>query len=190
VVATLNAARVLGSISDLLGVDRDQGLAQLALGAPAGCMGVVLIPYFEGERTPNLPDAQASLHGLTIASSTRANIARAGIEGMLCGLAAGLDAVHRVGVNERRIILIGGAAQNLAVRTVATQVFDAPLVVPAPGEYVAGGAAAQAAWVLSGQRPLWPLEIACELTPDHRPVIRDQYAHYTSAECASARGSA
>jgi len=188
-VATLNAARVLGSISDLLGVDRDQGLARLALQAPAGSMGVVLIPYFEGERTPNLPDAKASLHGLTIVSSTRANIARAGVEGMLCGLAAGLDALRAVGVLERRIILIGGAAQNVAVRTVAAQVFDAPVVVPAPGEYVADGAAAQAAWVLAGERPLWPLEIASELAPDHRRVIRDQYAHYADAACASARGS-
>jgi xylulokinase len=188
-VATLNAARVLGSISDLLGVDHDQGLARLALQAPAGSMGVVLIPYFEGERTPNLPGAQASLHGLTIASSTRANIARAGVEGMLCGLAAGLDAVRAVGVDERRIILIGGAAQNVAVRTVAAQVFDAPVVVPAPGEYVADGAAAQAAWVLAGERPLWPLQIASELAPDHRPVIRDQYAHYADAAGASAGGS-
>jgi xylulokinase len=188
-VATLNAARVLGSISDLLGVDHDQGLAQLALQAPAGSMGVVLIPYFEGERTPNLPRAQASMHGLTIASSTRANIARAGVEGMLCGLAAGLDAVRAVGVSERRIMLIGGAAQNVAVRTVAAQVFDAPVVVPAPGEYVADGAAAQAAWVLAGERPLWPLQITCELTPDHRPVIRDQYAHCAAAEFARARPS-
>ena len=102
-VATLNAARVLGSIAELLGVDHD-GLARLALEAEPGSAGVVLVPYFEGERTPNLPEATASVHGLTIASSTRANLARAAIEGMLCGLAAGLDAVRAVGVNEQRIM--------------------------------------------------------------------------------------
>jgi xylulokinase len=176
-VATLNAARVLESIAELLGVDHD-GLARLALQAQPGSAGVVLVPYFEGERTPNLPSATASLHGLTIASSTRANISRAAIEGMLCGLAAGLDAVRAVGVHQRRIMLIGGAAQNLAVTAIAAQVFDVPVVVPAPGEYVADGAAVQAAWTLTGARPVWPLQIGDEPAPDHRPVIRDQYERY------------
>lgn len=179
-VATLNAARALGSVAAVLGVDHD-GLARLALEAEPGAGGVVLVPYFEGERTPNLPDATASLHGLTLASNTRPNLARAAIEGMLCGLAAGLDAVRAVGVREKRLLLIGGAAQNEAVARVAAQVFDAPVVVPAPGEYVADGAAAQAAWVLSGDRPDWPLTIAAEPEPDFRPVIREQYARYASA---------
>ena len=179
-VATLNAARVLGSIAGLLEVDHD-GLARLALEAPPGSMGVVLVPYFEGERTPNLPDATASFYGLTIASSTRANIARAAVEGMLCGLAAGLDALRAVGVHEQRILLIGGAAQNPAVTAVAAQVFDVPVVVPAPGEYVADGAATQAAWALTGERPVWPQQIASEPAPDHHPLIRSQYERYTCA---------
>jgi xylulokinase len=178
-VATLNAARVLGSVADLLGVDRD-GLARLALEAPPGASGVVLVPYFEGERTPNLPDATASLHGLSIASSTRANVARAAVEGMLCGLAAGLDAVRAVGVNHQRILLIGGAAQNLAVTTIAAQVFDVPVIVPAPGEYVADGAAAQAARALTGQSTHWQLQVVAEPAPDHRRVIREQYARYAA----------
>ena len=186
-VATLNAARVLGSVAELLGVGHD-GLARLALQAQPGSMGVVLVPYFEGERTPNLPDAMASFHGLTIASSTRANISRAAFEGMLCGLAAGLDAVRAVGVDERRIMLIGGAAQNIAVTTIAAQVFDAPVVVPAPGEYVADGAAVQAAWALTGERPVRPLQIVAEPEPDYRPVIRDQYARYAAAASVPAHG--
>ena len=128
----------------------------------------------------NLPDARASFHGLTIASSTRPNIARAAIEGMLCGLAAGLDAVRAVGVKEQRILMIGGAAQNAAVTAAAAQVFDAPVVVPATGEYVADGAAVQAAWTLTADRPDWPLQIVAEPAPDHRPVIRDQYARYAA----------
>jgi xylulokinase len=187
-VATLNAARVLGSIAALLEVDHD-GLARLALQSEPGAGGVVLIPYFEGERTPNLPDATASLHGLTIASSTRANIARAAFEGMLCGLAAGLDAVRAVGVSEQRILLIGGAAQNAAIIKAAAQVFDAPVIVPAPGEYVADGAATQAAWALTGERPHWPLQMVAEPEPDPRRVIRDQYARY-AAGSVPAHGSA
>lgn len=176
-VATLNAARVLGTVADLLDVDFEE-FADLALRAPAGAEGVVLVPYFEGERTPNLPEAKASVHGLSIASSRRENLARAAVEGMLSGLAAGLDAVRAVGVREQRLLLVGGAALNPAVQAVAAQVFDAPVVVPAPGEYVANGAAVQAAWVLTGTRPDWPLEVVAEPEPDFRPVIREQYDRY------------
>ncbi|GAB3797216.1 hypothetical protein GCM10028798_08140 [Humibacter antri] len=176
-VATLNAARVLGTVADLLDVDFEE-FADLALRAPAGAEGVVLVPYFEGERTPNLPNAKASVHGLSIASSRRENLARAAVEGMLGGLAAGLDTVRTVGVREQRLLLIGGAALNPAVQAVAAQVFDAPVVVPAPGEYVANGAAVQAAWVLTGTHPEWPLEVAAEPKPDFRPIIREQYARY------------
>jgi xylulokinase len=179
-IATLNAARVLVSVAALLGVELEQ-LSELALRARPGADGVVLVPYFEGERTPNLPHAKASLHGLTIASSTRENLARAAHEGMLSGLGAGLDAVRAVGVRERRLLLIGGAAQSRAVQTIAAQVFDAPVVVPAPGEYVATGAAVQAAWVRSGERPRWPVETLAEPTPDHHPEIRERYAHYAAA---------
>src|SRR4051794_5584453 len=174
-IATLNAARVLGSIAGLLSVDHDR-LSELALGAEPGSGGVVLIPYFEGERTPNLPGATASVHGLTLASTTPANLSRAAIEGMLCGLADGLDAVRAVGVRERRILLIGGAAQNPAVAQVAAQVFDAPVEVPLPGEYVADGGAVQAAWALTGSRPSWTVETSAALPVDTRSVIRTQYA--------------
>jgi xylulokinase len=184
-IATLNAARVLSSIAGLLSLDHD-GLAALALTAEPGSAGVVLIPYFEGERTPNLPDAQASIHGLTIASTRPENLARAAIEGMLCGLADGLDAVRSVGVREKRILLIGGAAQNKAVAAVAAQVFDAPIVVPSPGEYVADGAAVQAAWALTGSRPAWPLTLSAELPSDYRPHIRARYAADRAAAAAAA----
>ena len=62
------------------------------------------------------------------------------------------------------------------MQAVAAQVFDVPVTVPAPGEYVADGAARQAAWVLTGERPEWPIDIAEELAPDTRESIRRQYA--------------
>ncbi len=174
-VATLNAARVLDSIAQLLGVDHAE-LGRLALEAQPGADGAVLQPYFEGERTPNLPDATATLFGLTLASATRANLARAAIEGMLCGLADGLDAIRAQGVEAKRILLIGGAAQNEAVAAIAGQVFDIPVEVPSPAEYVAFGAAVQAAWALSNARPDWPLEFSARPPHDTRAVIREQYA--------------
>lgn len=173
-VATLNAARVLDSAAALLGVDHT-ALGELALEAEPGAGGLVLQPYFEGERTPNLPDATATLFGLTLASTTRANLARAAVEGLLCGLADGLDALRRTGVTARRILLIGGAAQNPAVSRIAAQVFDVPVVVPNPGEYVALGAAVQAAWALTGERPRWAVATVAEPAVDFRGVIREQY---------------
>ena len=182
-IATLNAAPVLDTTAALLGVDHAE-LGRLALEAEPGASGAVLVPYFAGERTPNLPEATASFSGLTFANTTRPSIARAAIEGLLCGLADGLDAVRGQGVEATRVLLIGGAAQNPAVRRIAAQVFDVPVVVPTPGEYVADGAARQARWALTGERPSWPLDIDAELASDTRDVIRTNYAR---ARVASTR---
>lgn len=146
-VCTLNAARVLDVTAALLGVSHDE-LSRLALAAPTGAGGLALTPYFEGERTPNLPDATATLHGMTLASTTRENLARAAVEGMLSGLGAGLDALRDAGVPLRRALLIGGGAQSEAVRAIAPEVFGIPVEVPTAGEYVAIGAARQSATLL------------------------------------------
>ena len=173
-VATLNAARILDAIAGLLGVDHTE-LGRLALEAAPGSGGAVFQPYLEGERTPNLPDATGTLFGMTLASTTRPNLARAAIEGMLCGLADGLDAVRGQGVVATRLLLVGGAAQNPAVSSIAAQVFEVPVVVPEPGEYVAAGAAAQAAWAVTGERPDWAIAVNAEPAVDFRPIIREQY---------------
>jgi xylulokinase len=148
-VATLNAARVLDAAATLLGVDHAR-LSDLALSAPSGAGGLVLVPYLEGERTPNLPRATGSVHGLTLRTSTPAYWARAAVEGLLCGLADGIEAVAAQGVTVDRVLLIGGAASSPAVQQLAPGIFGRPVLVPAAGEYVADGAARQAAWVLSG----------------------------------------
>ena len=178
---TLNAARVLDAARTVLDVDFD-GLARLALQAPPGSDGLVLVPYLEGERTPNRPDATGTLHGIRLATSTPAHLARAYIEGMLCGLADGLDALRAQGVSVDRLMLIGGAAQSPAVQQIAPQVFGLPIGIPEPGEYVADGAARQAAWTLAAAHtpdtaaPAWSTTIATTLEADPEPVIREQYA--------------
>jgi len=140
---------VLDAVAGLLGVDHAE-LSRLALAAAPGSGGLALVPYFEGERTPNLPDATASLTGMTLASTTRENLARAAVEGMLGGLGAGLEALRGLGVPLERALLIGGGAQSEAVRVIAPLVLGIPVEVAEPGEYVALGAARQAAHIAQG----------------------------------------
>ncbi|MGY1784334.1 xylulokinase [Geodermatophilus sp. SYSU D00698] len=176
-VATLNAARVLDATARLLGVGHDE-LSRLALSAPAGAGGLVLVPYLEGERTPDRPDSTGALHGLTLATSTPASLARAAVEGLLCGLADGLDAVRATGAEVRRVLLVGGGARSEAVRRIAPAVLGVPVLVPPPGEYVADGAARQAAWVLSGAAaaPDWPRPGTEVHEADPTPTVRERYA--------------
>jgi xylulokinase len=175
-VCTLNASRVLTASAHLLGVGLDE-FADLALGAEPGAGGLVLLPYLDGERTPNLPLATGSLHGITRSNYTRANVARAGVEGILCGLADAVDALRSSGVVPRRVLLIGGAAANLAVRRAAATIFDVPVEVPAPGQYVARGAARQAAWAIrGGDCPDWPVATEVRIEPVVVPGIRRAYA--------------
>lgn len=145
-VCTLNASRILDAISSVLGVGYDR-LDELALSvSDAG--GLVLTPYFEGERTPNLPHAQGSLEGMTLANMTPQHLARAGVEGLLGHMRYTLDILRGAQVPVGRVRLVGGGAKSRAVRELAPSFFDAEVDVPPAGEYVALGAARQAARVL------------------------------------------
>ena len=147
-VCTLNAARVIEWGASLLGVSLDE-FGQLAMEAKPGAGGVTVVPYLEGERTPNLPDATASVEGITLTNGSRENFARASIEGMLRGLALGSDLIAEGGHSVSQISLIGGAAANRAVRQIAQEIFRAEVVFPESQEYVALGAAKQAADLVS-----------------------------------------
>lgn len=153
-VATLNAARVLVAAAHLLGTDL-VGLDALALQAPAGAGGLVLLPYLDGERTPDLPAATGTLAGLTRRTMTPSCLARAAVEGMLCGLADAVAALTRQGVSPTRLLLVGGAARSAAVRAIAPDLLGLPVVLPPAEEHVAVGAARQAAWALTGSLPDW-----------------------------------
>lgn len=176
-VATLNAARVLDAATRTLAVSHGE-LSVLALSAPAGAGGLVLVPYLEGERTPNKPDATGALHGIRLETATPAYLARAFVEGMICGLADGLDAVRALGTPVERVVMVGGAARSQAVQEIASAVLGLPVTVPQPGEYVARGAARQAAWVLagSGEPPEWPLSDVEQTEVEPTPFVRERYA--------------
>ena len=161
---TLNAAEVLDLHAKLLGVDFAE-FERLALSAPMGAQGLMLLPFYRGERTPNLPNARASWHGMTLENFTPANIARASIEGILLTLANALELFKATGRDVRSVKLIGGAAANNAVRQIAAGLFGGRIELPASGEYVALGAARQAAESV-GLNSAWPIlqetvEAAC-----------------------------
>ena len=183
-VCTLNAARILSATAQLLRVDFDE-FARLALAAMPGSGGLTFLPYLDGERTPNLPEARGSLHGMTRENMTAENIARSAIEGMFGGLSDAVAALVNVGVAVNRVIVIGGAAANPAVLDVAATMFDAPVEVPPAGEYVADGAARQAAWALSGldSPPVWDSMnpgITHRVDPVAVPEIRERYQQVRS----------
>jgi xylulokinase len=146
-VCTINAARVIEWGASLLGVSLDE-FGELAISAAPGAGGITVLPYLEGERTPNLPDATASVSGISLANGSRENFARACIEGMLQGLVGGSELISGYGQSISSVALIGGAAANKAVQQIAKEMFDAEVTVPEPSEYVALGAAKQAALLL------------------------------------------
>jgi xylulokinase len=177
-VCTLNGARVLDAAAAMLRVDHDE-LSRLALSAPPGSSGLVLVPYLEGERTPNRPNASGALHGLRVSNASPDNLARAAVEGLLCSLAEGVAHLTAHGVAARRILLVGGGARSAALLQIAPTVFGIPVLAPAPAEYVALGAARQAAWALSGsaEPPEWSPPAAVEYTADPVPEVLQRYAH-------------
>lgn len=174
-VCTLNGAPVLDAAAALLRVDHDE-LSRLALSAPAGSEGLVLVPYLEGERTPNRPAATGAIHGVRVGNATAANLARAAVEGLLCALADGLDHLTSLGVPARRILLVGGGAKSAALREIAPTVFGVPVYVPEAAEYVALGAARQAAWALTGTLPEWDSAPARRYEAAAVPAVRRRYA--------------
>jgi xylulokinase len=173
-VCTLNAARILDAACQMLGKNHDE-IAELALSAQPGAHGLTLLPYFEGERTPNRPNATGTLSGMNISNSNPADIARAMIEGMLSGLADAVDSLVALGVKVERIFLIGGAAKNPAVPVIASALFGREVIVPPIGEYVANGAAKQAAWALLGQMPQWDLGHVQHHSSAPTPGVMEKY---------------
>ncbi|WP_345472319.1 xylulokinase [Glutamicibacter ectropisis] len=180
-VCTLNATRVFDATANLLQVSLEE-LNDLALTAEPGSEGLTLLPYFDGERTPNLPDATGSLHGITRANYTAPNVARSAVEAVVCSLADGLRALESQGVQAQRIILVGGGAQSRAVQQIAAQILDLPIIVPAPGEYVADGAARQAAGVLTGQFPQWVQESIEAPAAEATPQVLERYRSLVSSQ--------
>ncbi len=175
-VCTLNAARILDAATRILGVSHDE-LGELALKAKPGANGLTLLPYFEGERTPNRPDATGVFSGMNLSNSNAEDFARAMIEGMLCGMADAVASLEKLGVEVKRILIVGGAAKNPAIGKIASALFGREVLIPPPGEYVAIGAAKLAAWALLGtdRPPQWNLGEVTSIKEVPTPEVLVKY---------------
>ncbi len=185
-VCTMNATKVTDAVGRLLGVDHAQFDA-LALQAPPGAGGLLLVPHFDGERTPNRPGATGLLTGLRN-DVTPAQLARAAVEGVVCNLLAGADALG-ARATTGTLFLVGGAARSSAYRRVVADLTGRPVRVPADDELVVGGAAVQAAAVHHGcdwaqVAEAWGLGEGDTVEPDgavDREGIRAAYADAVAA---------
>jgi xylulokinase len=183
-VCTLNATKVTDAVARLLGTDHE-GLDALAFQEQAAASPVVVVPYFDGERVPNRPDATGTIAGLR-SDVTPAQLAHAAFSGVICGLLDGLDAVSSAGVpTDGRLLLVGGGARSPAYRQLLADLSGRAVSVPAATEHVATGACVQAASILHQRTPgelasAWHLGTGSPVEP--RGVDREAVrARYTAA---------
>ena len=168
-VATLNATKVTETVGRWLGVDVAR-LSDMALAASPHA-DLVLVPYFDGERTPDRPDATGVWRGLRN-TTTREDLARAAFTGVVNGVLSGVDALRGAGVEmDGSLRLIGGGARSAAYRQITADLWGSPVTVHADAEPVATGACVQAAAVHSGRDPLevaesWRLDAGAQVEPD------------------------
>ena len=150
-VCTMNVTVATEQIRTLLGLDLEDFNRRIEK-APPGAEGLLLVPFFNGERTPDLPLAQASLIGMTPLNLTPANLARAGMEGATLGLRYGLSVMERNGIHAEEIRLVGGGAKSRVWRQMVADMFAVPVVTPVETEAGAMGAALQAMWCYRSQK--------------------------------------
>ncbi|MDR0785148.1 MAG: xylulokinase [Treponema sp.] len=160
-LCTMNCTVASEEFRGLFGLDVKAFDASAAQ-APIGAGGVVVLPFFNGERTPNLPNGRASLNGLTAANFTRENIARASLESAIFGMRIGLEAFNELGFKAREIRLIGGGAKSELWQSIAANVMNLPIRAPTSEEAAAVGGAIQALWTLENLKESKAIAEVCE----------------------------
>jgi xylulokinase len=174
----LNCTRVVDTIAAMLGMDRGAALDRAAA-APPGAGGLLLLPYFGGERTPNLPTATGLVTGMTTRTATPDLVIRAALDGVAAGLAYCQDALARLGVVKPMVTLVGGGAAHQAWQQAIADATGLPVTVRGGGEHAARGAAMQAAAIALGERVAdvamrWRPEVVATAEP--RAGMRDAFA--------------
>ena len=183
-VCTMNCTVATEQVAKLFGFSTRDGDTHLQA-TPPGADGLVMLPFLNGERTPDLPLGKGVLAGLDTANLSPAHIYRAAMEGATYSLKYGYDAFVRAGMRFERIVLTGGGGNSAAWRQLVADVFGLPVDVPRQGEGAAFGAALQALWAwgrASGDgasiadvtRAHVAIELSLSAMPD--PARADAYA--------------
>ncbi|MEE7546365.1 xylulokinase, partial [Xanthomonas sp. Kuri4-1] len=186
-ICTMNCTVATETAMRLFGLDRAQAEAAVA-STPPGADGLLMLPFFNGERTPDLPAARGCLFGMDLHNTTPAHVYRAAMEGATYSLRNGYDAFTAAGLRFDTVLLTGGGSRSAQWRQMVADVFDLPVVVPREPEGAAYGAALQALWACEradgGEPDLATLVLAHQAvdpglsaTPDPQRVMRYQ-AHY------------
>lgn len=131
---------------------------------------MICYPFFAGERSPDLPHARASFHGLNAANTTRENLLHATVESATYGLRRGLDNLRRLGMSASHIVLTGGGARSAAWRQMVADVCELPVRILSVDEGASLGAALQALWI--GLRAGDPTIALKDVTKRHLLVDR------------------
>jgi xylulokinase len=147
-LCTMNVTTVTEQVRALFGYDH-AGLEAAVASAPIGAYGLALLPYFAGERTPNVPDGTGVLFGLNQKSLQRGALARAAMEGVTLGMNYGLRRLAELGVKAREIRVTGGGAKSAGWRQIMADIFGVPVVGMVEDEGAALGGALQAAWCIA-----------------------------------------
>jgi xylulokinase len=192
-LCTMNCTLATELMKQPLAID-NAGFDAAIDAVPAASGGLLVLPFFAGERTPNLPRASASVLGLNAENCEKGHLLRATVEGATYGLRFGLDELRRLGIESSEIVLTGGGANSRIWRQIVADICRLPVVRLAQDEGASFGAALQALWVMERQhdpgrsigdvtqehvvkRP----DLAC--TPDDTTANRyaDGYAAYRRA---------
>jgi xylulokinase len=189
-LCTMNCTVASEEFRALFGLDVKAFDAEAAK-APIGADGISVLPFFNGERTPNLPRGRASVNGITVSNFSRQNLARAALESAIFGMRIGLEGFNKLGFKAKEIRLTGGGSKSPLWQSIAANVMNLPVRVPASGEAAALGGAVQALWAMQGgKKPIDALteeHIALEkgaiIKPDPKSVkaynkAYEEYSRY------------
>jgi xylulokinase len=144
-LCTMNVTLVTEQFRTLFNWDHAQ-LEQAVASTPAGAGGLSLLPYFAGERTPNLPKGTGVFTGLTLQTLTPGHLARAAMEGVTMNMNYGLRRLAALGVKPKEIRVTGGGSRSAYWRQLMADIFGVPVVAMVEDEGAALGGALQAAW--------------------------------------------
>jgi xylulokinase len=141
--------------------------------APIGADGIAILPFFNGERTPNLPNGRASVNGITAANFKRENLARAALESAIFGMRIGLDGFITLGFKPKEIRLTGGGAKSKLWQNIAANIMNLPIRIPTGSEAAAMGGAIQALWCLNKHSAGDAKKITIEALADEHVALGD-----------------